>query len=164
MELFRILLGTSTLLCSLVAGLVFTFAVVIMPGLRSLGNHDFLRAFQVIDRVIQNGQPLFVLVWLGSALVTIASTAFGVFKLEGFDRLLIIAAAATYLLAVQLPTITINVPLNNALQRQELAGLDEPTLLEARRSFERRWVRWNLIRTIAAVVTCILLIVVQHRV
>jgi uncharacterized membrane protein len=37
----------------LVAGFLFAFAAVIMPGIRSLGDRAFIRAFQVIDRVIQ---------------------------------------------------------------------------------------------------------------
>ena len=49
-----------------VAGVVFAFAVVVMPGIRTLPDADFLRAFQVIDRVIQDNQPLFLLVWVGS--------------------------------------------------------------------------------------------------
>ena len=36
MTLFQTLLMTATFLCSLVAGFLFAFAVVIMPGIRSL--------------------------------------------------------------------------------------------------------------------------------
>jgi hypothetical protein len=42
------------------AGCLFAFAAVVMPGLRSLDEGGFIRTFQVIDRVIQNDQPLFV--------------------------------------------------------------------------------------------------------
>ena len=59
MNLFLPVLVLATFLCSLVAGLLFAFAVVVMPGLRSLDDGGFIRAFQAIDRVIQNNQPLF---------------------------------------------------------------------------------------------------------
>jgi uncharacterized membrane protein len=49
----------ATLLCSLVTGFLFAFAVVVMLGIAALDDAGFLRAFQVIDRVIQNCQ-LFV--------------------------------------------------------------------------------------------------------
>jgi hypothetical protein len=34
-------------------------AVVVMPGIRNLGNREFLRAFQEVDRIIQRGHPVF---------------------------------------------------------------------------------------------------------
>ena len=77
MTLFQALLMLATFLCSLVAGFLFAFAVVIMPGIRSLHHGGFIRGFQVIDRVIQNNQPLFMFVWVGSALSLIAAAVFG---------------------------------------------------------------------------------------
>ena len=81
----------------------------------------FIRAFQAIDRVIQNNQPLFVFVWVGSVLALIAAAVLGIWALSGADRLLIIVAALLYLLCVQLPTVTINVPLNNEIQKLDPA-------------------------------------------
>lgn len=57
--IFQISLGLATLLCSLVAGFLFSFAIVVMPGISDLNDREFLRAFQVMDRVIQNNQPVF---------------------------------------------------------------------------------------------------------
>ena len=65
MGIFQIALFLATFLCSLVAGFLFAFALVVMPGIRSLNDREFIRAFQVIDRVIQNNQPIFMLVWVG---------------------------------------------------------------------------------------------------
>jgi uncharacterized membrane protein len=62
MEIFHIALILATFLCSLVAGFVFAFAFVVMPGIGTLNDREFIRAFQVIDRVIQDRQPIFVLV------------------------------------------------------------------------------------------------------
>jgi len=59
MEIFQVTLIVATFLCTLVTGFVFAFAVVVMPGLRTLNDGEFLRAFQVMDRVIQNNQPVF---------------------------------------------------------------------------------------------------------
>ena len=38
------LLLTSTLLCALVTGFVFTYAVNVMPGLAKLADNEFIRA------------------------------------------------------------------------------------------------------------------------
>jgi uncharacterized membrane protein len=150
-------------LCALVAGFLFAFAAVVMPGIGTLDDGRFIRAFQVIDRVIQRNQPLFVLVWVGSVLALIAAAALGIWALSGADRLLIILAALVYLLGVQLPTVTINVPLNNRLQRRDPDSMDEPTRRRAREDFELRWNRWNAIRTGCASVTAIVLMVLLVR-
>ena len=71
MEPIQFVLAVSILLCSLVAGLVLTFAIIVMPGIKSLKDRDFLRAFVVMDRVIQNNHPVFMFVWLGSAAAVI---------------------------------------------------------------------------------------------
>ena len=77
MGIFQIALILATLLCSLTAGFVLAFAVVVMPGIRSLNDREFIRAFQVIDRVIQNRQPIFVLVWIGSIVALVNGTRDG---------------------------------------------------------------------------------------
>ena len=159
MNLLQMALTLSTLLCSLVAGFVLAFAIVVMPGIRSLNDHDFLQAFKVIDRVIQNNQPLFILVWLGSILGLVTVALMGIFQLDGVNRLLIGIAVAIYLLGVQLPTFTINVPLNNQLQMQKLDTMTDLALREARMNFEPRWIRWNALRTVFATLTSVLLII-----
>ena len=52
----------STLLCTLVTGFVFTYAIVVMPGFGKLNDREFIQAFQATDGIIQNNQPLFILV------------------------------------------------------------------------------------------------------
>ena len=78
MGVFQIALILAAFLCSLVAGFLFAFAIVTMPGIRSLNDQEFLRAFQVMDRVIQNKQPLFILVWVGSVVALVTSAVLGV--------------------------------------------------------------------------------------
>ena len=153
----------ATFLCSLVAGFLFAFAVVIMPGIGNLDDGAFIRAFQAIDRVIQKNQPLFIFVWVGSVLSLIAAAAFGLWALDGVNRLLLCAAALVYLLGVQLPTMTINVPLNNELQKLEPSAMSEAVRKQARDNFEPRWNRWNAIRTAFAGLTSILLLILLLR-
>jgi uncharacterized membrane protein len=148
--IFQVVLVLATFLCSLVAGLLFAFAVVVMPGIRSLDDRGFIRAFQAIDRVIQNNQPLFIVVWVGSVLALIAAAVLGIWELSGTDRLFLIVAALLYVLCVQLPTVMINIPLNNEIKKLDPNAMNETTRKRARDAFEPRWNRWNVIRTAGA--------------
>lgn len=158
-----IILILSTLLCALVAGLLFTFAVVVMPGIKNLNDAEFIRVFQVIDGVIQNNQPLFMVVWIGSILAMLAAVALSIGQLAGVERLLVVAAAFVYFLGVQAPTIGINVPLNNELQALNVNTMDQMQQEAARTKFEQRWNRWNAIRTAFASLASVLLIVLLVR-
>lgn len=160
---FQIVLILATLLCSLIAGFLFAFAVVVMPGIKRLNDREFIRAFQVIDGVIQDNQPLFVLVWIGSIVALLAATGLGIGELEGTQRLLLTAAPIVYILGVQISTFTINVPLNNGLQAVDVDKMDAAALNTARLNFEPRWNFWNLVRTPAASFVSALLIVLLFQ-
>ena len=113
--------------------------------------------------MIQNNQPLFVFVWLGSVLAIVLAGLIGVCALTGVDRLLMIVGALVYLLGVQLPTVMVNIPLNNRLQGLDVVNLAETTLRHARETFEPRWNRWNVIRTVCASLVTVLLLFLLLR-
>lgn len=163
MGIFYICLILATLLCSLVAGFLFAFAVVVMPGIKTLDDTGFIRAFQVIDGVVQNNQPIFLVVWIGSAIALIAAAVSGFGGLGVADRFIMISALALYLLGVQFSTIVVNIPLNNRLQSVKIDSMDEAALKAGREAFEPRWNRWNVIRTFIAIVVTMLLIVLLLR-
>lgn len=163
MDIADIVVIVAALLCAMVTGLLFGFAVVAMPGIGTLPDRDFLRGFAAMDRVIQDRQPLFMVAWVGSVLAIAATALVGVVDLDGSERALAILAAAVYLLGVQLPTAAINIPLNNAVQALDLDALDDPALAVARRSFEARWNRWNAVRTALGTVATILLLVLLSQ-
>ena len=164
MSAIEISLLVTTLLCSLVAGFLFAFAVVVMPGIRSLDDRAFLRAFQEMDGVIQKNDPLFVGVWVGSMVGVIICAGFILGDLPMIEQALMIAATVIYLFGVQLPTFIINIPLNNALQRLKIEEADDATIRAEREAFEAKWNRSNVVRAILAVVTSALLIVLLFRI
>lgn len=159
----QVVLVLAAFLCSLVAGFLFAFAVVIMPGIRNLGDREFLRAFQAMDGVIQRGQPLFGLVWLGSVLTLVAGLALGAGQASGLEKLFLAIAGGVYLLGVQLPTFLVNIPLNNEVQALNLEEADAASCHSARERFEPRWNRWNAIRTALAVLASGMLVVFLTR-
>ena len=146
-EFFVFALVLTIVLCALVSGLLFGFAVVVMPGIAKLSDKDFLLAFKHMDGIIQNNQPLFMLVWVGSILSVLASMILGTVDLSGREAVLLWLGGGWYLLGVQLPTIVFNIPLNNTIQNLEINKLNESELTNSRINFEVKWNRWNKIRT-----------------
>ncbi|MFD7729920.1 DUF1772 domain-containing protein [Kitasatospora phosalacinea] len=136
----------AVLLTGLSAGLFYSYACSVMPGLAQVGDRAFVDTMQRINTAILNGW--FMLSFLG-ALALIAAA--GLLQWRGGDRtvLLWIAAAAVLYLVVLVVTGTVNVPLND-----ELAAAGSPDSLTdpaaVRAAFETTWVRWNLVRALAS--------------
>jgi uncharacterized membrane protein len=122
-----------------------------MPGISRLNDRAFIRAFQAMDGVIQDNQPLFLFVWVGSAAAMLAATIVGLMQLDGLNLTILLSAMVAYFLGVHLPTATINIPLNNRLQKQKVSDMSEEEALSVRKGFEDRWNRWNIVRTLVAI-------------
>ena len=131
MDIFQTALTISAFLCSLVAGFLFAYAIVVMPGIKNLNDREFIRAFQVTDRIIQNNHPVFMLVWVGSAIAIIVTALFGIGRLQGVDLFLLALAALAYVLGVQVSTIAIHLPLNNKLQTLDVDAMSETDIKAA---------------------------------
>ena len=104
-----------------------------------------------------------MLVWVGSVVALVTSAVLGFGQLDGTERLLMIFAALAYLLCVQVPTFTINVPLNNRLQTLDVDAMNETAQKAARQDFEPRWTRWNSFRTVFASLAAAFLLVLLFR-
>jgi uncharacterized membrane protein len=163
MEPVHITLMLSILFCSLVAGLLFGFAIVVMPGIAKLTDKEYLLAFKHMDGIIQNNQPLFILVWAGSIISVIVTLVLGVMNLNGTQIYLLSAASVLYLLGVQLPTFRFNIPLNNSLQSLDIKALKETESTLFRSDFEAPWNRWNRFRTVNAIIAVSMFILVLPR-
>jgi len=159
-SIFPVVLLLATLLCTLVAGFVLLFAIVVMPGIGALSNREFLKSFQVIDKVIQNNQPLFMFVWIGSTVALLVAVALSALQLNGIPQILMIVATVVFIVGVQVPTVVFNIPMNNRVQSLNLDSLDEALLATERQVFESRWNRWNSTRTVFACVASVLLLIV----
>ena len=145
------MLATATLVAATVAmglfaGLFWSFAVAVMPGLRQASDRTFVEAMQRINVAIVN--PVFLLVFLGAPVLTIVA---GALQLSADDRAPLPWIVAGFVLsaAAFVATVAVNIPLNNALdaagppdQAGDLAGVRE--------RFESRWVRWNIVRAVTS--------------
>ena len=159
MDLLDISLISSVTLCSLVSGFIFTYSIVVMPGLSNLNDKDFLKAFQVTDAVIQNNQPLFMFTWIGSILAVLATILISLVGNGLAETWLIVLVGVGYLLGVQGITAAIHIPLNNHIQKIKIEELDDNALADERIKFEKKWNYFNGIRTIIAISVSLLLLV-----
>ena len=160
MSVFTVVLLISTVLCSLVTGFVFTYAVVVMPGLSRLEDKEFIRAFQATDQIIQNNQPVFITVWVGSILSVVFTMVTCLLCSAGSAGWAAVVIGAAYLLGVQGITISVHLQLNNQLQSFRVNEVDSESIHEQRRRFEARWTYFNKIRTVISCFVTMSLMVV----
>ena len=159
MDMLDISLIFSITLCSLVSGFIFTYSIVVMPGLSKLNDKDFLKAFQVTDAVIQNNQPLFMFTWIGSILAVLATILVSWISIGFVESWLIVLVAFAYLLGVQGITVAIHIPLNNQIQRIKIEDLNYEALADQRLKFETKWNFFNYIRTSIAISVSVLMLI-----
>ena len=159
MDVLDISLIFSILSCSLVGGFVFTYAIVVMPGLSKLNDKDFLRAFQVTDAVIQNKQPLFMFTWIGSIVAMLTTILVSLVSVGLPETWLILLIGVAYLLGVQGITVAIHIPLNNHIQKVKIEELNDETLANERLKFETRWNFFNYIRASIAISVSVLMLI-----
>ena len=150
MEILNISLFFSTLLCSLVTGFILTYAIVVMPGLSKLDDKEFIKAFQVTDGIIQNNQPIFILIWVGSIISVVSTIIISIFTLGILEGWKIIFVSLVYLIGVQAITIIIHLPLNRRIQNIDINSTNLQSLNEERKNFVTKWNYFNNIRTVIA--------------
>ena len=150
MELYYFCLFLSILSCSLVTGFIFTYAIIVMPGLSKLSDKEFLKAFQVTDAIIQNKQPIFMVIWVGSIVSVLSLILISIVYVGLSETWLIVLVALIYLMGVQGITILIHLPLNNQIQKLNLEKLNDENLKNERLNFEIKWNFFNNIRTTIA--------------
>jgi uncharacterized membrane protein len=150
-----ITLVAATLLTGLMAGLYFAFSIAVMPGLARCDDRTFVEAMQAVNQRILNAW--FGLAFAGAPLVILVA---GALHLGDDATPLVFWTLAAFLLYALTLGITfrVNVPLNDVLE----AADGEAQV--ARERFERRWVRWNRVRTLlcTAALGCLAWVLVLH--
>ena len=139
MTLASLVGAAAVLLVGVSAGVFFTYQNSVLPGLRALDDRAFAKAMNSMNRAILN--PAFMLFFVGSMVALAAAAIVGFVTGAILPAWLFAAAAVVYQVGVIFVTGGVNVPLNNALANDN-----------DRRAFEPRWVRWNSVRTLSAIV------------
>lgn len=146
-----LLLGTSVVGTGLVAGLLYGWAVSVIPGTTRVGDHTYVETMQDINRAIIN--PAFIIPFMGVPLALGAASILH-FRTNDIRRgWLLAGATGTYLVGVLGVTIRGNIPLNDALDAFDLPAAAHDDLSERRSSYERPWNRFHRLRTAAGVIS-----------
>ena len=153
----------ATLLVAIICGLMYAYACSVNPGLRKLKDIEYLHAMQSINRAILN--PWFFLCFMGALPLQLIA-AWMVHRAGGNSDVVVIvgASAILYFAGVILVTGMGNVPLNEALDKASLDTLSAEVLRQRRDGFEIPWNKFHLIRTIASVITLILMLAALVRI
>lgn len=133
MNVRGLLVAVTTVLTGLLAGLYYAYAVSVLPGLGSTPDTVFAPAMNGINVAIQN--PVFFLSFMGAPLLSVIVL---LLSFRGSKaRLGWLVAAAILNVASIAITISLNIPLNDALARDNDVA-----------AFEGAWVTWNVVRTL----------------
>lgn len=139
---------------ALISGLLFSFTIAVSPGLKHLSDLKFLKAMKNINKEILN--PVFLFCFFSPLLL------FSILIYNQQNRWLPMAAFFSYILVIGI-TATINVPLNNQLEKFDLLNVSHTGFWEFRNVYEKRWTFWNNIRTLLSVISLILLTLSQFQ-
>ena len=143
---------TLLLLSGLMAGIYFTFSVVIMRSFSTLDALMGARAMITINQVIV--KTLFLPLFFGSTVLACVLIASVLLDGIGSTDYLTLLSSAIYIVGMFLVTLVGNVPMNNKLQ--SLAD-QQAALTQYWQSYLTTWTRLNHIRTLACLVTALLL-------
>jgi uncharacterized membrane protein len=147
----------SLLTTALMAGLFYSWSISVMRGLKTLPDREFILSMQAMNRAIQN--PLFFICFFGAAfflLISCYQQFSAPLKLEYY---LLALSTLIYLIGVLGLTIFGNVPLNNMLDSFNVSGSTGDVISKMRLGFEAKWNYLNDIRSISAIIsTCLLIL------
>jgi uncharacterized membrane protein len=146
-------LAVTLVLTGLMAGVFFTYSNSVTPGLDALEPRQALAAMLSMNQKILN--PAFLTMFVTAPL---AGAATGVLLLLSGNKtagILLLSAAAAYFLGSFVPTMAVNVPMNEALAAGWAAGeTADPAKLWT--EFSARWTSWNTLRAWASTLSLLL--------
>lgn len=149
-------LFVSIFLTGLTAGLCFTWANAVTPGIGKLNDLGYLQAFQQMNRAIIN--PIFIVVFMGPLITHIAN----IFLFKSANPTIfwmILTASLLYIGGLVLVTVFGNVPLNEMIDQVDLLSASPEELKELRDNFETKWNQFHMVRTVTTSLSFALLIV-----
>ncbi|RXZ83814.1 DUF1772 domain-containing protein [Paenibacillaceae bacterium] len=148
----------SALGSGLVAGLFFAFSTFVMTALTRLPASQGIAAMQSINITVLN--PLFGLVFAGTALASVALTILSFFRWGEAGANYLLAGSLIYLIGSFLVTLVFNVPLNDALAAVDSSSAQGADLWTR---YTASWTAWNHVRTVASLASLLSFILAFRR-
>lgn len=157
----NILFLVTTIVTGLSAGLFYGWVVSVIPGTKKLTDQAYLETMQSINKEILN--PAFVMVFFGALFLLITSTIFQ-YRIA-VNNVFYLALTATLVYAIGTIGFTMfgNVPLNNVFDALDPFSFTTEDYKNARLGYEAKWNALNLVRTIAAVFSFVLILIALVR-
>lgn len=157
MNLTTFILALAATTVALVAGLFYGYSCSVNPGLGRLPDAEYIAAMQSINRAILN--PAFFISFMGSFFLLPLAAYLHRAPAGSPVFLLLCTSAIIYITGAFGTTIFGNVPLNEMLERFDLASASAEEITRTRTRFEGLWNALHQVRTIAVVASLILVIV-----
>jgi len=137
----------------IIGGVFYGFSTFIMQALARVPGPEGIRAMQAINITVIN--PFFLVAFIGTALLLLGLAIVAGLNFGQPGATYVLAGAGLYVIGCFAVTMVCNVPLNNAFAAVD-ASSAEGAALWAR--FLRDWVFWNHVRTAAALVGAVVLV------
>jgi len=138
---------------AVMGGVFFTFSTFVMSALGKLRPAEGIRAMQRIN--IDVFCWPFIMLFFGLPALLLAVAIYSGINHSWESTGYLMAASAAYWIGTFLLTIFGNVPLNNKLARIDPDAKNSEAVWE---HYLVYWVRWNHVRTLASVVSSVLLL------
>lgn len=145
--------AVTLVLTGAIAGFFYAYSSTVMRGFDAIEPHHAIAAMQGINANVRNA--VFAPAFFGTPVAAVVTgTLFLVLRWHS-GAILMFLAAATYVLGAFLPTLLINVPMNEALALVSLPRDPENAAL-IWSSYSIRWTWWNSLRAAFSMVSLIL--------
>lgn len=152
----KIVLVAATTTTAMLVGLFYGWSVSVVPGLARLNNTEYISAFQAMNRAILN--PLFFITFMGSVILLPLAAYLNYSQPTSLCFWLIVAASVLYIFGTFGITMAKNVPLNEMLDKFNLATASEEAKAAQRAIFEQPWNSLHHTRTWIGILATICMI------
>lgn len=142
---------------AVMAGVFFAFSSFIMTALGNIKPAEGIRAMQRIN--IDVFCWSFSLLFFGIPLASLGLAVFAVWQWSQANSFYYLIGSIVYLAGSFFVTIAGNVPLNNALARIDP---DAHNAIDEWRRYLVDWTRWNHIRAVACLISCVVIIATSY--
>jgi uncharacterized membrane protein len=140
-------LMAATITMGIAAGVYLLYVFAIMPGLGKTDDRTFVGAFQQIDTAIVG--PFLLVFFIGPFVLAVLA-AVALLGADDRSALAWVAAAIALQVAMAAITLRVNVPLNDAIKAAGDPDQIGDLAVVRERFDEAKWVRWNVVRAVAA--------------
>ncbi|MFB4317758.1 DUF1772 domain-containing protein [Actinomadura sp. 21ATH] len=144
----------AVLLTGGVTGVFLAFSVAVMPGLDATKASTAIAAMQSMNQKIQN--PVFLGHFTGAPLLALVTGAALLLLGQRSAAVLFFVAAGIYLLGTFLPTVIVNVPLNEKLDASKIPA-DMAEAAKLWNDYSSRWTPWNTLRAVSSVLSLLVM-------